>query len=289
MERLEVKNLNHHFGLTEILQNINFNLNKGQVLSIVGPSGGGKTTLMHLCADLLDVEEGSVENSFISSSFAFQEARLLPWKNVIDNISLGLLAKGESKKEAILKSKEGLNKMLNAHGLRIIDVSTPKPHFDPIYEKTIETRINADQEVAKQDSKRKKLLSEKKFRVNKIKNDKEIEFRTIEGELKRKVIDIEKQFIMVKKNAETYKIEQTGIGEAKKLELTTMAKARTEQFKMDAEALSSKIKAMEEQGDAVVYKILAEKYKNMNIQFQPYSTDSTPEHIKVESISATQK
>ncbi|MCW8838893.1 MAG: ATP-binding cassette domain-containing protein [Thiovulaceae bacterium] len=106
MERLEVKNLNHHFGFTEILQNINFNLNKGQVLSIVGPSGGGKTTLMHLCADLLDVEEGSVENSFISSSFAFQEARLLPWKNVIDNISLGLLAKGESKKEAILKSKE---------------------------------------------------------------------------------------------------------------------------------------------------------------------------------------
>ena len=106
MEKLEVKNLNHHFGFTEILQNINFTLDKGQVLSIVGPSGGGKTTLMHLCADLLDVEEGSVENTFVSSSFAFQEARLLPWKNVIDNIALGLLAKGESKKEAILKSKE---------------------------------------------------------------------------------------------------------------------------------------------------------------------------------------
>ena len=106
MERLEVSKLNHHFGFTEILRDINFNLEQGQVLSIVGPSGGGKTTLLHLCAGLLDVEEGKVENSFSSSSFAFQEGRLLPWKNVIDNISLGLLAKGIDKKEAIKESEE---------------------------------------------------------------------------------------------------------------------------------------------------------------------------------------
>ena len=106
MEKLEVKNLNHHFGFTEILRDINFTLKKGQVLSIVGPSGGGKTTLLRLCANLLDVEEGSVKNSFVSSSFAFQEGRLLPWKNVIDNISLGLLAKGYNKKVAIKMSQD---------------------------------------------------------------------------------------------------------------------------------------------------------------------------------------
>ncbi len=106
MEILEVSKLNHHFGFAEILRGISFSLEKGQVLSVVGPSGGGKTTLLHLCADLLDVQEGSVKNSFTSSSFAFQEARLLPWKNVIDNITLGLLAKGEKKSLAIKKSKE---------------------------------------------------------------------------------------------------------------------------------------------------------------------------------------
>lgn len=106
MEKLEVKNLNHHFGFTEILRDINFTLNKGQVLSVVGPSGGGKTTLLHLCAGLLDVEEGSATNTFASSSFAFQDARLLPWKNVIDNIALGLLAAGEKKRIAIEKSKK---------------------------------------------------------------------------------------------------------------------------------------------------------------------------------------
>ncbi|QHG90894.1 ATP-binding cassette domain-containing protein [Sulfurimonas sp. CVO] len=106
MERLEVKKLNHHFGFTEILRDINFTLNKGEVLSIVGPSGGGKTTLLHLCANLLDVEDGSVTNTFESSAYAFQEARLLPWKNVIDNIALALIAKGEKKDTAIKKSQE---------------------------------------------------------------------------------------------------------------------------------------------------------------------------------------
>ncbi len=102
MERLEelvVKNVSHSFGFDDILKDINFKLEKGKVLSIVGPSGGGKTTLLHLCAHLLDLEEGQIQNNFKSSSYAFQEARLLPWKNVIDNISLGLKAKGIKREE----------------------------------------------------------------------------------------------------------------------------------------------------------------------------------------------
>ena len=109
MERLEeliVKDVSHSFGFSDILKDINFKLEKGKVLSIVGPSGGGKTTLLHLCAHLLDLEEGQIKNSFKSSSYAFQEARLLPWKNVIDNISLGLKANGIKKEERERQSKE---------------------------------------------------------------------------------------------------------------------------------------------------------------------------------------
>jgi NitT/TauT family transport system ATP-binding protein len=72
----------------------------------VGPSGGGKTTLLHLCASILDVQEGNITNTFASSAFAFQEARLLPWKNTIDNIALGLLARGEDKSQSIKKAQE---------------------------------------------------------------------------------------------------------------------------------------------------------------------------------------
>ncbi|RXK13257.1 ABC transporter ATP-binding protein [Halarcobacter mediterraneus] len=109
MERIEqllVKDVSHSFGFKEILKNINFKLEKGQVVSIVGPSGGGKTTLLHLCAKLLTLEEGKIKNSFKSSSFAFQEARLLPWKNVLDNIALGLKANKIKKDKAQKLAKD---------------------------------------------------------------------------------------------------------------------------------------------------------------------------------------
>lgn len=108
MERLEeltLENVSFSFGFKEILKDVNFKLKKGEVVSIVGPSGGGKTTLLHLCAKLLKLEEGKIKNSFKSSSFAFQEPRLLLWKNVLDNISLGLKAKGVRKDERIKLSK----------------------------------------------------------------------------------------------------------------------------------------------------------------------------------------
>lgn len=105
-EELIVQNVDHSFGFEDILKDINFTLQKGKVLSIVGPSGGGKTTLLHLCAHLLDLEEGKIKNSFDSSSYAFQEPRLLPWKNVIDNIAFGLKAKGMKKERREELSKQ---------------------------------------------------------------------------------------------------------------------------------------------------------------------------------------
>ena len=106
MARLKVENLTFSFGYKTILEDISFELNKGEVLSVVGPSGGGKTTLLRLCAELLDRQEGKIENSFKTRSIAFQDPRLLPWKNVIDNIAFGLKAMGVKKEEREQRAKE---------------------------------------------------------------------------------------------------------------------------------------------------------------------------------------
>lgn len=106
MAKLTVTNLNHKFGATEILKNINLSLHQGKVVSVVGPSGSGKTTLLHLCGDLLEVTDGKVSNSFISQAFAFQDARLLPWQTAIDNIAFGLKGRGVSKKNRYLLATE---------------------------------------------------------------------------------------------------------------------------------------------------------------------------------------
>ena len=103
---LQVANLSHNFGPEEVLVDINFSLNRGEVAAIVGPSGGGKTTLLHLCAGLLDVETGQISNPFKRHAFAFQEARLLMWKTCLDNIAFGLKAQGVSKKQRYQQATE---------------------------------------------------------------------------------------------------------------------------------------------------------------------------------------
>ncbi len=80
MAQLNVSHLSHRFGPTDILADIHFSLQQGEVVSIVGPSGGGKTTLLHLCSGLLEVENGHIDNEFSSQAFAFQEAAYYPGK-----------------------------------------------------------------------------------------------------------------------------------------------------------------------------------------------------------------
>ncbi len=96
---LRVEGLSHRFGRNDVLRDIDFQLGQGEVVSVVGPSGGGKTTLLRLCAGLLDVEEGRVSNRFDSFAFAFQDPRLLPWEISLDNIAYGLKARGMGRRQ----------------------------------------------------------------------------------------------------------------------------------------------------------------------------------------------
>ena len=56
MPVLEVKNIEKHFGATHVLEDISFNLEKGQALAIIGSSGSGRTTLLR-CLDFLEAPD----------------------------------------------------------------------------------------------------------------------------------------------------------------------------------------------------------------------------------------
>lgn len=108
-----------------VLQNITFDVEKGQTFSIVGPSGSGKTTLLGLCAGLDEPNSGSVElcghnlkdlnederaqlrNKEVG--FIFQNFQLLPTLTALENVSVPLELRGDQ--NAKTKSLELLDKV----------------------------------------------------------------------------------------------------------------------------------------------------------------------------------
>lgn len=94
---LQLTDIEHEYARRPALGPISLTLNQGEAVAIVGPSGCGKTTLLSIAAGLLVPTRGEVHNSFTNPTLMFQQARLLPWKNTLANISLGLKARGINK------------------------------------------------------------------------------------------------------------------------------------------------------------------------------------------------
>ncbi|PJC86668.1 ABC transporter ATP-binding protein [Vibrio sp. HA2012] len=106
VKRLMIKDLNHSFEQKTVLQDINIELQQGAVMAVVGRSGCGKSTLLNLISGLIEVEGGDIVNDFMTTAILFQEPRLLPWKNTIENIGWGLKALGVCHRERELIASE---------------------------------------------------------------------------------------------------------------------------------------------------------------------------------------
>jgi sulfonate transport system ATP-binding protein len=88
---LTLRGVDKSFGPRHVLQNLDLNVAPGEFVALVGRSGCGKSTLLRLIAGLDKPSAGSVEAGAADERrLMFQDARLLPWKRVVDNVALGL-------------------------------------------------------------------------------------------------------------------------------------------------------------------------------------------------------
>ena len=137
MSILEVKNIEKHFGATQVLKDISFSLEKGQAISIIGSSGSGKTTLLR-CLNFLEKPdhgtisvngnvifdaadpatqlEKEIRKKRLHFGLVFQNFNLFPQYTALQNITLAreLMAKengGESKAEIEAAGRELLAQM----------------------------------------------------------------------------------------------------------------------------------------------------------------------------------
>jgi len=107
MKKLEVRNVSKQFDGKHVLQDVSIELNKGELVCLLGVSGSGKTTLFNVISGLLSPEKGEVlldgkdiTNNPGHISYMLQKDLLLPYRTIEDNVALPLLLKGVKKKAA---------------------------------------------------------------------------------------------------------------------------------------------------------------------------------------------
>ena len=135
---IEIKGITKSFGSLQVLKNIDLCIEKGEIVSIVGPSGAGKTTLLQILGTLDKPDSGSVvvdgiETNKLSANklsefrnkhlgFVFQFHQLLPEFTAIENIMIPAYIAGMKPKEARNRAEE----LLEFMGLS--DRATHKPN-----------------------------------------------------------------------------------------------------------------------------------------------------------------
>ena len=84
----QLSGIHHHFDGVPVLNNVDVDLQTGEIVAIVGPSGCGKTTLLRIAAGLIAPTRGEVSRPRHAVGFVFQEPALLPWRRVDANARL---------------------------------------------------------------------------------------------------------------------------------------------------------------------------------------------------------
>lgn len=119
MAYIEIRNITKSYGEREILKDISFDVNEGETISIVGPSGTGKSTLLRIICGILDEDGGSilVDGEDLTdlppekrnTLMMFQNFELFPHLTVWDNVAFGPRAKKMNKEEISKKVEYFLN------------------------------------------------------------------------------------------------------------------------------------------------------------------------------------
>ena len=129
---LELKNISKRFGEKQIISDLNLKVPEKQILAIVGPSGGGKTTLLRMLAGSETIDSGDIiyngEELPLDElekrnllGFVFQDFQLFPHLTVLENLTLSPIktknvAKEDAEKKAInLLTRLGLAEHVNAY------------------------------------------------------------------------------------------------------------------------------------------------------------------------------
>jgi membrane protease subunit HflC len=190
---------------------------------------------------------------------------------------------------ATRRSQERLNELLAPHALVVLEITTPKPRFDPAYELAIERRKLADQMILHQRSKRIQLEQEKLQTEERTRKEKEIERRKLDFNLEQQLLTVQKESIRMRADAEVSCRELLQAGALQKSLKEAQALVLTERYRQDAKSLVERLADLELHKESVVRAALIEKLRSIEFSIVPYTRDSSPQRMEYDPQAANTK
>lgn len=107
---LLVDRLGFGYDTDRVLESVTFSVATGSIAALVGPSGAGKTTLVHLVAGLLTPEIGTIAHPFRRPAVVFQDALLLPWRTARGNVAFALTGCERDRRRRWIRAGDALSR-----------------------------------------------------------------------------------------------------------------------------------------------------------------------------------
>ncbi|MEC5344250.1 ABC transporter ATP-binding protein [Brenneria populi] len=114
---IELRGVSKSFASQNVLDNVSLTIRQGEIVALLGVSGGGKSTLLNLISGLLSADSGDIAIQGIPTkqfqhwrriAYLFQEDRLLPWRSVEQNVHFGLENSALDKQERRRRAADAL-------------------------------------------------------------------------------------------------------------------------------------------------------------------------------------
>ena len=182
------------------------------------------------------------------------------------------------------RARTRLDKELNAFGIEVTSIVTPRPRFSKEYEDLIETRNQTENQFAVIGSELSRAATERDRKLAEVERDQNKIVQTKRAELEAQLATVVTDQTEVHRAVDGYKIEKLGAGQAERSASRSTADELKAQLEAKFSSRKAEIDAFRNQPVERVMERLGERLEGVTIAIQPYRNDGQPQRVQLETI-----
>ncbi len=190
---------------------------------------------------------------------------------------------------ATQRSKKRLNELLEPHGVKVVQLVTPRPRFNDAYEKAIEDRNGLGNELQVIESTLGQASTDRARQLSLVDQEKNKEIQEKRAQLETSLAQATAEQAQKKQKADTFRIAALGEGQAAFSAATQKALELGGELNARYASKKAEIQAFRTQPVERVMQKLGERLKGTTISIQPWANDPNPTRVNVSKIAASQQ